>query len=478
MTRDLKGMFKGLKELLGDRFRVDLASRYCYATDASIYRAMPDAVAAPINTAEVAEIVKLANKHKVPLIPRGAGTGLCGGAVAVHGGIIVDTQRMHKIKEIHPESLYCVVEPGVIYDELNVALKPFGYVFPTAPGSGEACVIGGMVALNASGMRAIKYGATRDYVLGLEVVLPTGEVLKCGTRTLKNSSGYQLEKLFVGSEGTLGIITEVTLKIVQLPKSKAAILATFDSVEKAGQTVTKIIGKPVIPSSMELMDRTSIEAANKGADADFPDVAALLIIECDGPIEEVRREIEKVVQVCKASGALEVTPTEDLKLQEKWASGRQSVLPALGRLRPELKIVPLADDMAIPISNIGRTVLAFEEIAKRNKIIIATYGHASDGNLHTKLLIDPEKADDWKRAEKAVEEIYDAVLALDGSVSGEHGIGISKAPYFKKERATALATMKAIKTVLDPNNIMNPGKMFDWEKKGIMAPLRYHTEVD
>jgi len=478
MPVDKEGMFKGLKELLGDRFKADLASRYCYATDASIYRAMPDAVAAPINTAEVAEIVKLANKHKVPLVPRGGGTGLCGGAVAVHGGIIVDTQRMHKIKEVRPESLYCIVEPGVIYDELNVALKPTGFGFPTAPGSGEACTIGGMVALNASGMRAIKYGATRDYVLGLEVVLPTGEVLRCGTRTLKNSSGYQLEKLFVGSEGTLGIITEVTLKLVQLPKSKAAVLATFDSVEKAGNTVTSIIAKPVIPSSMELMDRTSIEAANKGADAGFPDVAALLIIECDGPVEEVRRELDKVVQVCRAGGALEVTPTEDPKLQEKWASGRQSVLPALGRLRPELKIVPLADDMAIPISNIGRTVLAFEEIAKRNNIIIATYGHASDGNLHTKLLIDPEKAEDWKRAEKAVKEIYDAVLALDGSVSGEHGIGISKAPYFKQERATSLATMKAIKRALDPNNIMNPGKMFDWEKKGIMAPLRYHTEVE
>jgi len=477
MPMDKEGMFKGLKELLGDRFRTDLASRYCYATDSSIYRAMPDAVVVPLNTEEVAKIVKLANVHKVPLVPRGGGTGLCGAAVAIHGGVIVDTQRMDKIKEIHPESLYCVVEPGVIYDELNLALKPHGFVFPTAPGSGEACVIGGMVALNASGMRAIKYGATRDYVLGLEVVLPTGDVLKCGTRTLKNSSGYQLEKLFVGSEGTLGIITEVILKIVQLPKSKAAVLATFDTVEKAGQTVTNIIGKPVIPSSMELMDRTSIEAANKGAIGTFPNVAALLIIECDGPIEEVRREIEKVVLVCKASGANEVTPTEDTKVQEKWASGRQSVLPALGRLKPELKIVSLADDMAIPISNIAKAVMAFDEIAKRNNIIVATYGHASDGNLHTKLLIDPEKVDDWKRAEQTVKEIYDAVLALRGTVTGEHGVGISKAPYFKIERVTALATMKAIKQALDPNNIMNPGKMFDWDKKGIMAPLRYPAEV-
>jgi glycolate oxidase len=478
MAKDLEAMSKELQKLLGDRFLTGQADRYCYATDSSIYRSLPDAVAIPINTEEVVKIVKLANEYEVPLVPRGGGTGLCGAAVAIHGGVIIDMQRMAKIKEVRPESLYCVVEPGVVYDDLNRALKPHGFTFPTAPGSGEACTLGGMVALNASGMRAIKYGATRDYVLALEVVLPSGEVCRCGTHTLKNSSGYQLEKLFVGSEGTLGIITEITLKIVILPKSRAVALATFDSMEKAGQTVSNIIAKPVIPSSMELMDHTCIEVANKGANAGFPDVAGLLIIECDGEIEGVRREMKVVEEVVRKSGALSFESTEDPMVFNRWHDGRQSILPALGRLKPELKIVSLADDMAIPIANIGKTVMAFDRIAKKNNIIVATYGHASDGNLHTKLLIDPTKPEDWKKAERTVEEIYKAVLELDGTVSGEHGIGVSKAPYFMKERRSAIGVMKAIKRALDPKNIMNPGKMFDWDKKGIMGPLRYPAEVE
>jgi len=470
-------MFKELKKLLGDRFRVDLADRYCYSTDSSIYRALPDGVAIPVNTEEVVAIVKLANEHKVPLVPRGAGTGLCGGAVPFKGGVVVDLQRMDRIKEIRPENLYCVVEPGVVNDELNRALKPSGFVFPTSPGSGEAATIGGMVALNASGMRAIKYGATRDYVLGMEVVLPTGEVCRCGTRTLKNSSGYQLERLMVGSEGTLGIITEITLRIVIMPKSRAVALVTFDHMEKAGQTVSNIIARPIIPSSMELMDKTCIEVANKGADAGFPEVAALLIIECDGEIEGVRREMKLVEEVCRKSGCIGFEATEDASLYERWHAGRQSILPALGRLKPELKIVSLADDMAIPIANIAKAVMAFDEIAKRNKVIIASYGHASDGNLHTKMLIDPENPDDWKRAEKATKEVYDAVLGYHGTVTGEHGVGVSKAPYMMIERRSTIKAMKAIKQALDPNNIMNPGKMFDWDKPGIMAPLRYPPEV-
>ncbi len=471
-------MFRSLAELLGDRFLTTIADRYCYSTDASIYRALPDAVAIPHTTEEVSKIVKLANKYLVPLVPRGGGSGLCGGAVPIRGGVVVDLQAMNKVKEIHPESLFCVVEPGVVYNDLNLALKPTGFLFPIQPGSAEVANIGGMVAKNASGMRAIKYGATRDSVLGLEVVLPSGEILRCGTRTLKNSSGYQLEKLFVGSEGTLGIITEITLKIVQMPKAKACVLATFDKVQTAGRCVSNIIAKPIIPSSMELMDRMTIQAANKGAAAGFPDVAALLIIEVDGPIEEVRREMRAVEEVCTTSGAIMVQATEDAKVFNVWHKGRESVLPALGRLFPDLKIVSLADDMAIPISKVADAVLAFQGASERNKVVVVTYGHASDGNLHTKLLIDPEKVDDWVRAERTVREIYNSVLELGGTVTGEHGIGISKAPYFMKERASAIETMRSIKKALDPNNIMNPGKMFQWESDSIITSLRYPADVD
>ncbi|MCK4265696.1 MAG: FAD-binding oxidoreductase, partial [Thermoplasmata archaeon] len=303
-------------------------------------------------------------------------------------------------------------------------------------------------------------------------------VMKCGTHTLKNSSGYQLEKLFVGSEGTLGIITEIVLKIIALPKSRSVALATFEKVEDAGQTISNIIAFPVIPSSMEIMDNTTITAVNKGADAGLPDVSAILIIECDGPIEEVRREMTNIERICKEGGAKSIEVTEDPTVFNKWHNARKSVLPALGRFRPDLKIVSLADDMAVPISKIAQAVIAFRKISEKNDVLVATYGHASDGNLHTKFLIDPENPDDWKRAEKTVSDIYDVVLELDGTVTGEHGVGISKAPFMIKERESALSTMKSIKRTLDPNNIMNPGKMFDWEKDYVITTLRYPAKVD
>jgi glycolate oxidase len=471
-------MFKELEKLMGENFTTSNAVRYSYSSDASIYRHMPDAVVRPKDTQDVAKIVKLANKYKTPIVPRGGGTGLCGAAVPMKKGVIIDMQYMNKIKEIRPENLYCIIEPGVIYDELNHHLKKYGYMFPGSPGSGEAATIGGMVATNASGMRAVKYGATRDYVLGLEVVLPTGEIMKCGTRTLKNSSGYQLERLMVGSEGTLGIITEITLRIISLPKTQITSLVIFDEVEKAGQAISNIIAHPIVPSSMEIMDNTSIVAVNKGADAGLPDVGAILIIECDGPLEEVRREMAEVKKVCMESGAREITVSEDPKVFSKWHKARKSVLPALGRYRPDLKIVSLADDMAVPISKIAQAVIGFKKVSDKNNIVIATYGHASDGNLHTKFLLDPTSTDDWKRAEKAVKEVYDVVLKLGGTVTGEHGVGISKAPFMMKERKTATSTMKAIKQALDPNNIMNPGKLFDWEKDYVITTLRYPAEVD
>ena len=471
-------MINELEQIFGDRFSTEQAILYTYASDASIYRKKPDGVVRPANTKEVSQLVKLANEHKVPLIPRGAGTGLCGGAVAIEGGIVVDLQLLNAIKEIRPENMYCVVEPGVIYDKLNAKLANLGYMFPGSPGSAEAANIGGMVAANASGMRAVKYGATRDYVIGLEVVLPTGDVMRCGTKTVKNSSGYQLEKLFVGSEGTLGIITEVTLRIVTQPKARMVALVIFEEVATAGQAISNIIAHPVIPSSMEIMDNTTISAVNKGADAGLPDVGAILIIECDGPEEEVAREMATVEKICKESGASSFEKTPDPKVFNKWHDARKSVLPALGRFRPDLKIVSLADDMGVPISRLTEAIIAFKEIADRNNVIIATYGHASDGNLHTKMLLDPTRKDDWDRAEVAVKEVYDAVLELEGTVSGEHGIGISKAPYMMKERASAISTMRAIKRALDPNNIMNPGKLFDWESEHIITNLRYPAEVD
>jgi len=449
-----------------------IADLYTYGFDASIHHVTPEIVVQPRSTEQVSKLMKLANSLKIPVVPRGAGTGLCGGAVPLQGGMVIDLTRMNKIKEIRVEDLYCVCEAGVVYDHLQKALGPYKFTFPPTPGSAEACTIGGMVSTNASGMRAIKYGGTRDYVLGLEVVLPSGEIMQLGTRTLKNASGYQLDRLFVGAEGTLGIITQVTLKIVPKPKKMAMIIAGFDTLEKAGKCVSALIAKPLLPSAVELMDSTCIRAVNKAINAGLPDVAALCMIEVDGDPKVVAEELVEVVKVADSIGAVGLQQSDDPAQMAKWTNSRKSVMAALSRYGEGLVSVSLADDMGVPISKIPDAVVEFAKIADRYGVIIGTYGHAADGNLHTKMLLNPESPESWRAGEKAVRDIFDTCLRLGGTVTGEHGVGISKAPYFQKERASAIIAMKAIKTALDPNNIMNPGKMQDWDGY-IIQHLRY-----
>lgn len=462
-----------LSQIVGEgNTSTSVADLYTYGFDASIHHKSPEVIVRPRTTEEVSSIVKLARREKIPIVPRGGGTGLCGGAVPLHGGIVLDMTRMNTIKDVRVQDLYCVVQAGVVYDRLNERLAPDKFFFPTSPGSGEACTIGGMVATNASGMRAIKYGATRDYVLGLEVVLSDGEVMRVGTNTIKNSSGYQLERLFVGSEGTLGIITEVTLRVAPKPKKVAMVMAAFSTLEDAGKCVSKLIAMPLLPSATELMDRTCIQAVNKTVQAGLPDCEALCMIEVDGEPEVVEREAQLVLKVANEIGAISVELTHDAKQMAKWTNARKSVMASLSRFGEKFVSVSLADDMAVPISRIPEAVVAFQKIAERNHVIIGTYGHAADGNLHTKMLVDPVSEESWINGEKAVSEIYDSVIALGGTVTGEHGVGISKAPYMKRERPTAISSMMAIKKAMDPDNILNPGKMQEWEG-GIIRYLRY-----
>lgn len=466
-------MVEQIGTIVGEsNYSTRIADLYTYGFDASIHHITPEIVVQPRSTEQVSKLMKLANSLKIPVVPRGAGTGLCGGAVPLQGGMVIDLTRMNKIKEIRVEDLYCVCEAGVVYDHLQKALGPYKFTFPPTPGSAEACTIGGMVSTNASGMRAIKYGGTRDYVLGLEVVLPSGEIMQLGTRTLKNASGYQLDRLFVGAEGTLGIITQVTLKIVPKPKKMAMIIAGFDTLEKAGKCVSALIAKPLLPSAVELMDSTCIRAVNKAINAGLPDVAALCMIEVDGDPKVVAEELVEVVKVADSIGAVGLQQSDDPAQMAKWTNSRKSVMAALSRYGEGLVSVSLADDMGVPISKIPDAVVEFAKIADRYGVIIGTYGHAADGNLHTKMLLNPESPESWRAGEKAVRDIFDTCLRLGGTVTGEHGVGISKAPYFQKERASAIIAMKAIKTALDPNNIMNPGKMQDWDGY-IIQHLRY-----
>lgn len=466
-------ILKELKNIVGeDDFSVSTAKLYAYAFDASIHRSMPDVVVRPANTDEVVKIVKLANKNKIPIIPRGAGTALCGHSVPIDGGIVIDMQKMNKIKEIKVGDLYCVVEPGIIYAKLGAELAKYGFSFPPEPGSSDVCTVGGMVATNASGTRAIKYGATRDYVMGLEVVLPNGNVIRCGTKTLKNSSGYQIERLIVGSEGTLGIVTEITLRVQPLPQQRAVAVAAFSTLESAGQCVSNIIAKPITPSALEIMDKVCIEAVNRAMKLNLPVCEAILLIEVDGHPQVVKEDVERINKVCMDSGAVSVDFTTEKKRMEQLWAGRKGVLPSLSRYSDNFISVSLADDMAVPMSQVPSAIVAYQKIAKKNGIVVGTYGHAGDGNLHTKVLIDPLKKEHWKNAEKAVGEIYDITLKLGGTVTGEHGVAISKAPYMRIERSSSIEIMTSIKKAFDPNNIMNPHKMVQWDT-GIITHLRY-----
>ncbi len=464
-----------LSSIVGsDNCKTTTAELYTYSMDASIHKSMPDAVVRPRSAQEVSEIVKLANEHKFPVIPRGGGSALCGHSVPVDGGVIIDLQRMDTIKDIRVEDLYAVCEPGVVCDDLNAALKKEGFWIP-GPSSSNVANIGGMVATNSSGDKALKYGATRDYVIGLEVVLPTGEIVHAGSRTIKNSGGYQFEKFFCGMEGTLGIITEIITRVIPLPEKKAAAIAVFNELEHAGQCVSNIIAARLIPSGLELMSNVCIRAVNKALDLGLPEVEAILLIEVDGEAAVISDKIKKVSDICKESGAISVEFTDDEKrIAELW-KGRKGMIPALSKLNEDYVTVMLADDMSVPVSKVPMAVKEFQMISDKYEIIVASYGHAGDGNLHTKVLMDPTRKSHWEQAEKAVNEIYDVVLKLGGTVTGEHGVAITKAPFFHKERAALIPTMKAIKRAMDPNNIMNPHKLMDWEG-GFITHLRYKIE--
>ena len=455
-------MFEELKNIVGEmNFSDSLADRYIYSSDASIYQSLPSVIVRPGNAEEIQEILRYANREKIPTIPRGAGTGEVGGAVPIDGGIVLDLKRMNKIKEIRIGDLLCKVEPGVVNDELNRKLEEFGFFFPPTPGSGKVCTIGGMIANNASGMRAIKYGSTRDCILGLKVVLPQGELVSMGTQTIIHASGYQLERLMVGSEGTLGVIVEATLRLKPLPEKRAVGSAMFYKLEEASKAISAIIARGITPSALEFLDGVTIESINKAFNSGLPEIEAIVIFECDGNKISIDYEINKIKKVCQEFNSFRIEISNDSKEMEKIWETRNSAFPATSRYKENMARVTLAEDITVPVSKLPELIVNIQRIASENDIIIATYGHAGEGLIHSSFLINPELSKQWDRAKKAVSEIFALTQNLGGTTSGEHGIGICKAPYFKKERSEILEIMRKIKIVFDPNNILNPHKLMD-----------------
>jgi glycolate oxidase subunit GlcD len=427
------------------------------ATDALVAEWIkPDVVVWPESTEQVSKMIAYANQRKLPVTPRGAGSSLSGNVVPVHHGIVLNFRRMKKI-EIFEKDLQVRVGPGVVYDELNAQLQLFNLFFPPDPGSSSVCTIGGMVANDASGLGAVKYGVTRDYVIGLEVVLPNGKIMRTGSRAAKSSTGYDLVGLFVGSEGTLGTITEITLKLRTLPPARKTATTYFDSVSAATDAVSDVIRLGLNPAAIEFLDRQTILAINRAENLGLLEREAMLLIEFHGTEEFAAHELKLALDVCKKHGGSDVHEAKDDDERKKLWAGRKGAYPSLLQSSPTVII----GDIVVPISKITEMLEETYKIAEKNNVKLACFGHFGDGNIHHNVLADRTDKELWGRAVRANEEIIAYAIKLGGVASGEHGIGLEKKQFMESQHRDSLVLMKEIKRLIDPQNIMNPGKFFD-----------------
>ena len=435
------------------------ASKLAYSYDATpLFQSMPDAVIAPRNTNEISAIVKLCNEHRIPIVPRGSGTNLCAGTCPTEGGLVLLFKHMNQILEIDEENLTITVQPGLVTLDMIHAVEARGLFYPPDPSSMKISTIGGNINENSGGLRGLKYGVTRDYVLGLEVVLPNGDVIRTGGKLAKDVAGYDLTRLFVGSEGTLGIVTEAILKLIPTPETKKTMLVLYQSMEAAARSVSKIIADKIIPTTLEFLDQPTLQVVEDFAKIGLPtNVKAVLLMEQDGPAEVVERDIKKMAEICMNEQAISVQIAESEEHAEALRTARRSALSALARLSP----TTILEDATVPRSEIAKMVSAINEIAEKNDVKICTFGHAGDGNLHPTCITDSRNEDELKRVDQAFLEIFEKAIELGGTITGEHGVGMMKAPYLEmKLGEEGINAMIAIKRSFDPNNIMNPGKVF------------------
>ncbi|MTI83813.1 MAG: FAD-binding protein [Firmicutes bacterium] len=430
----------------------------CYSYDATpdVPDPLPDVVVTPSNTGQVSQLVKIARRFKVPLYPRGSGTNLSGGTVPLKGGIVLSLLKMADIVEVDAENLTATTQPGVIIQDLNNAVAPHGLLYPPDPGTVATATMGGSVAECSGGLRGLKYGVTKHYVMGLEVVLADGQVARFGGKTVKNVTALDMVKLFTGSEGTLGIITEIIVRLIPAPESRKTMFAAFNDLSDAGNAVISIVKNKVIPATLEIMDQVTIKTVENFSKIGLPtDARAILLIEVDGIPEVVEREADTVLEVIKNNNGKVQMARDDKERDGLWAA-RRTALPALAQVKP----TTVLEDATVPRSKITEMLLALEEIARKYNLQIGTFGHAGDGNLHPTILTDERDKEEMERVHAAVKEIFEKALALGGTLSGEHGIGMAKSGFLEWELgAGGVGVLHKIKNALDPEGILNPGKM-------------------
>ncbi len=449
------------RELGSERVRRDESSREIYGRDESPFGPFPpDAVVLAESADEVALVLRLAGEHKIPLTPRGAGTGMTGGALPVRGGIVLSTERMKKVKIIDADNLIAVVEPGVITAELQNAVEAQDLFYAPDPASLAMCSLGGNIAENAGGPRAFKYGVTRDWALGLDVTLMGGERLHLGRKTPKGVTGYDLVSMFVGSEGTFGVTTEITLRLVGKPEAIGTLVAVFGDAVAAGRAVSAIIRKGFRPRALELCDKATLAHVRAKASYKFPDDAgAIVLCEIDGEADGIEASILRCGQLCEVEGARDVAVARDEADRDRlWQTRR-----LCSRSLKDAHRFKLSEDIVVPTGRIAQMLAAVDAVGARHDLLVATFGHAGDGNLHVNLLTDDDPNDPSVRAriDAATADVFRETLRLEGTLSGEHGIGIAKARYMAWEQsAEVIDWQKRLKRLWDPGNLLNPGKIF------------------
>jgi glycolate dehydrogenase FAD-linked subunit len=430
----------------------------CYSYDATGRSFFPDAVAFPSSEDQISQLLRLANQELINITPRGSGSGMTGGSVPVQGGIVLVLNRLNRIVEINTDNLYVRVEPGVITSDIHRAVEKLGLFYPPDPASSSFCTIGGNIGECAGGPRAVKYGVTRDYVLGLRAVLPSGEIIRAGVATAKGVAGYDLARLLTGSEGTLAIISEITLKLISLPKKVKTLALLFSRIEDAANTVSAIIRESVLPRCIEYMDRASIDCVKDDFGFEITDnVEALLIIEIDGDVEVVDKDFNKLVGFCEKRNVLDIICADNKRETAELWKARKALSSALFKLAPN----KINEDIVVPVNMIPAMVKKIEHMKNETGLLITSFGHAGDGNIHCNIMYNKQNNDELKKAEKAVDELFAHTLELGGTITGEHGVGITKMKYLPDEiGGTELGIMKEIKKVFDPHGILNPGKIF------------------